>query len=64
MAKIEMPSVLIHTNWQYDKNGILLGAMDEKDAVRARQLLKNNQLISVQSGHGFHFEKPEEFINI
>ncbi|MGA8943797.1 MAG: alpha/beta hydrolase [Thermoactinomyces sp.] len=64
LAKIEIPSVLIHTNWQYDQNGILLGAMDGKDASRAYQLLKNSERIRVDSGHGFHFEKPEEFIKI
>ncbi|MEG6511752.1 alpha/beta hydrolase [Desulforamulus ruminis] len=64
LSKITCPSVLIHTNWSYDKHGILLAAMDEKDADRAHSLLKNDALINVKSGHGFHFEKPKDFIKI
>lgn len=32
LQKITCPSVFIHTNWEYDKNGILLGALDGDDA--------------------------------
>ncbi|WP_041275262.1 hypothetical protein [Desulforamulus ruminis] len=62
--KITCPSVLIHTNWSYDKNGILLAAMDEKDADHTHSLLKNDTFINVKSGHEFHFEKPKDFIKI
>ncbi|GAA5343921.1 pimeloyl-ACP methyl ester carboxylesterase [Planifilum fimeticola] len=64
LKKIEKPTVLILANWSYDENGILLAAMDEKDARRAHTLLKNNRLIKVDSGHNFHFEKPREFVRI
>ncbi len=64
LERINSPSVLIHTSWSYDANGILLGAMDESDAQRAHSLVKNNELIDVVSGHDFHFEQPEEFIQI
>ncbi len=63
LKKISCPSVLIHTSWQY-KDGYLLGAMDEKDAERAHRDIKNNKLINVVSGHGFHFEKPDDYIQI
>ncbi|MDP4153313.1 MAG: alpha/beta hydrolase [Bacillota bacterium] len=64
LSRINCPSVLIHTSWSYDKNGILLAAMDENDATRAHSLIKNNELIEVKSGHGFHDEKPKDFIKI
>lgn len=64
LSEIDCPSVLIHTSWSYDDQGILLAAMDEKDANLAHSLIKNNTLITVKSGHGFHFEKPQEFIKI
>ena len=64
LAKIHVPAVLIHTNWSYNADGILMAAMDDKDAERARSLINDVQFFKVDSGHGFHFEKPGEFIQI
>jgi pimeloyl-ACP methyl ester carboxylesterase len=64
LARIKCPSILIHTSWSYSEDGILLGAMSGEDAQRAHQLIAGNKLIEVKSGHGFHFEKPKEFIRI
>jgi pimeloyl-ACP methyl ester carboxylesterase len=64
LSRIDCPSVLIHTSWSYDPNGMLLAAMSGEDAARAHSLIKGNALINVVSGHDFHFEKPKEFIHI
>lgn len=64
LANITAPAVLIHTNWQYDADGILMAAMDDKDAARACALIPNVQFYKVDSGHGFHFEKPNDFVRI
>lgn len=64
LSNIHVPAVLIHTNWSYDTNGILLAAMDARDAERARSLIQGVQFFKVNSGHGFHFEKPGDFIKI
>lgn len=64
LRNIEVPAVLIHANWSYDDDGILLAAMDGDDAERARSLIPDVQFYRVDSGHGFHFEKPREFIRI
>lgn len=64
LKKIKCPSVLIHASWSYDENGILLAAMDGKDASRAHSLIKNNELIDIKSGHGVHVEKPKDFTRI
>lgn len=64
LAQITCPSVLIHTNWSYDANGILLAAMDDQDAERAHSLIKDNVLVDIRSGHDSHYEKPQEFIRI
>lgn len=64
LRNIRVPSVLIHTNWSYDDNGILLAAMDGDDAERAQSLIQDVVFYKVDSGHGFHFEKPHEFIQI
>jgi len=64
LRSIHVPSVLIHTNWSYDENGTLLAAMDAEDAERARSLMRDVVFYKVDSGHGFHFENPKEFIKI
>lgn len=64
LERISSPAVLIHTNWSHDEDGILMAAMDEQDAAKARALIPDVQFYKVASGHGFHFEKPAEFIQI
>lgn len=64
LVRINCPSVLIHTSWSYSDDGILLAAMSGDDAQRAHQLIAGNKLVTVKSGHGFHDEKPKEFIKI
>ncbi|WP_433432970.1 alpha/beta fold hydrolase [Nonomuraea sp. CA-141351] len=38
--------------------------MSANDARQARSLLKDVQFYQVDSGHGFHFERPDEFNDI
>ncbi len=64
LLNIHLPSALIHANWSYDENEILLAAMDADDAALARSLLREVEYYQVDSGHGIHFEKPAEFIEI
>ena len=64
LKHIAVPAVLIHTNWSYDERGILLAAMDGNDAESARSLIEDVEFFKVDSGHGFHFENPEYFIQI
>ena len=63
LGRIQCPSVLIHTNWHYE-DGILMGAMSGEDAERAHSLIGGNELIKVDSGHDFHYDKPEDFVRI
>ncbi|SEF66299.1 alpha/beta fold hydrolase [Sphingobacterium lactis] len=68
LAQVRCPSTLIFaksSKWKsHDENGILMAAMSTDDAQRAHELLPNNELITVDSGHGVHNEKPVEFIGI
>ena len=64
LATLEMPVVLIHANWSYDEDGILMAAMDEADAQRAVDCIPNVRFVRVNSGHGFHFEKPKQFVQL
>jgi pimeloyl-ACP methyl ester carboxylesterase len=64
LARIAVPAVLIHTNWSYDGNGILLAAMNGEDAERARSLIDDVEFHKVDTGHNFHFEDSEHFTQI
>jgi len=64
LRALDVPAVLIHANWKYDDDGILMAAMDDEDARRARELMSDVEFIRVDSGHGFHWEKPGEFAQI
>lgn len=64
LTRIQSPAVLVHTNWSYNEDGILMAAMDDKDAERARSLIADVQFYKADSGHAFHFEKPGEFVKI
>ncbi|MBN1926249.1 MAG: alpha/beta hydrolase [Prolixibacteraceae bacterium] len=64
ISRINCPSVLIHANWKYGADGVLLGAMSDEDASKAHSLIKDNVLLEVKSGHSVSFDKPEEMIKI
>lgn len=64
LSRINLPAILMHTNWQVDSNGILLAAMSGEDAERAHRLINDVEFFKVNSGHGFHFEKPNQFVQI
>ncbi|TNC29054.1 alpha/beta fold hydrolase [Amycolatopsis alkalitolerans] len=64
LSRITVPALLIHTNWSYDADGILLAAMSGEDAERARSLLRDVEFHKVGSGHNFHFEDPRRFTRL
>lgn len=62
LSRIICPTVLIHTKWSIDENGILMAAMSGEDAERANSLMKNSTIFHIDSGHDSHLEKPKEFL--
>lgn len=69
---ISCPAVLLHVApgrqtapGYYDANGILLSAMDEKDARRAAELIGGCELIGgFKSAHDIHADCPEQFTQV
>ena len=69
LKAVRCPSILLHAahpsnmRGYYDDRGVLLGAMDDRDASRVHSLLSRNTLVdNVKSGHNIHSERPEVFI--
>lgn len=61
LSAISRPTLLLHCDWQ-TRDGILLGAMDDADAARAELLIPDVRAERVAAGHGFHVERPREFV--
>lgn len=62
LKAIRPPVTLVHTKVQYDDEGILMAAMGEEEASRARGLLVGVQFVKVETGHEFHQEDPAHFV--
>ncbi len=70
LAEIECPTIILHVAPSketapsyYDENGILLSAMDEKDAEEVHSLIRGSVLKSgYESNHDIHADLPEQFI--
>lgn len=71
LSEIECPTIILHvapsketTPSYYDEKGILLSAMDEKDAEEVHTLIKNSTLKSgYESSHDIHADLPEQFVD-
>ncbi|GGM49622.1 alpha/beta fold hydrolase [Microbacterium saperdae] len=61
LEKVLQPSILVHANWRITDAGILEGAMTDDDAARACDRMADCVIERVDTGHGFHFEKPADF---
>ncbi len=72
LKNIQSPTIVMHVApnkltapGYYDANGILLAAMDEKDAQRVVDLVPNSQYIGgFQSAHDIHADLPDEYIEV
>lgn len=72
LREMACPTVILHVAPSketapsyYDKKGILLSAMDEKDAEEVKNLIKGSILKSgYESSHDIHADLPEQFIDV
>lgn len=72
LAQIQCPTLVLHVAppeqtapSYYDDQGILLAAMDEKDAERVHDLISNSQLKSgFESSHDIHADLPDNFVEV
>lgn len=64
LRKITCPTLLLHANYSWLKDGTLYGAMSQEDADRAMSMLTNGTYLRVDSGHVIHLEHPDRFVTI
>ena len=61
LKKVKCPLLVLHANWhRYEKWG-LVGAMDDDDAARIKQLAPHSQYKKIPANHVIHMYKPKEF---
>lgn len=64
LSKINVPSVYIKAATQYGEDGVLYAANSDEDAGKVHELIKENEMITIHSGHDIHFEHPDKFIQV
>lgn len=63
LQKIKLPLLILHSNWYRTQKG-LIGAMDDNDAIMAKEMAPHAIYLRINAGHGIHSEKPKELSNI
>lgn len=63
LAKISVPTMLIHANYSWVDGDILYGAMDQDDADKAMSCLPDGIHKRVDATHVTHLDKPQEFVD-
>lgn len=62
LKRIKCPLLVLHATWhRYEKYG-LVGAMDDDDAARIKQLVPHSLYEKIPANHVIHMYKPEEFV--
>ncbi|MDD3739080.1 MAG: alpha/beta hydrolase [Lentimicrobiaceae bacterium] len=72
LSNIQSPTVVMHVAPNeatapeyYDKNGVLLAAMDEKDAQKVVDLVPKSKYVGgFKSYHNIHADLPDEYIQV
>lgn len=64
LRAIKAPTILVHTKVAYDKDGTLMAAMGEEEAARARGLIRQVEFVKVETGHGFHGEDSDHYLQL
>lgn len=70
LKEITVPTCILHVKppkntapSYYNKDGLLISAMDEKDAKRVKELIKGSTLIEgFDSMHDIHGDQPKEYL--
>jgi pimeloyl-ACP methyl ester carboxylesterase len=61
LKRLACPLLVLHATWhRYEKYG-LVGAMDDEDAARIKQLVPDSQYKKIPANHVIHMYKPHEF---
>ena len=63
LSRVECPTLIIHADWYRTGKG-LVGAMDEADAKRARELVPHAKYVRLNTRHVTHSGAPKKFVEL
>ncbi|MFX1417188.1 MAG: alpha/beta fold hydrolase, partial [Promethearchaeota archaeon] len=62
LKRAKCPMILLHANWLRHSDYGLVGAMDDNDAARAREIAPEMHFKRIDSDHVIHSQNPELFV--
>jgi pimeloyl-ACP methyl ester carboxylesterase len=62
LRRITCPLLVLHADWHRSERYGLVGAMDDDDAARIRQLAPHARYRRIPANHVIHMFKPREFV--
>ena len=63
LSRVKCPVLIIHADWYRTEKG-LVGAMDDKDAERALDLLPQVEYVRLKTRHVTHSGAPKDFVSL
>lgn len=64
LRRISVPATYVHTRVRYGDDGIMQAAASHEEAARAAAAIPGVVLHEADSGHGFHWEKPADYVQL
>ncbi len=64
LKKVKCPAILVQATWFRSPKLGLAGAMDDKDAKKAREILPELEYKKVDAPHAIHLGKPKLYLDI
>jgi pimeloyl-ACP methyl ester carboxylesterase len=62
LSRVRCPMLVLHADWfRHPRHG-LVGAMDDHDAARIRQLVPHVRYQRISANHVIHFFKPRQYV--
>ncbi|OYN97362.1 alpha/beta hydrolase [Enemella evansiae] len=64
LRAIGVPATLVHTRVRHAADGILMAAMGDAEAARARSSIDRVEFVKADTGHDFHGADPKRFVDL
>jgi pimeloyl-ACP methyl ester carboxylesterase len=62
LRRVRCPLLVLHADWHRFPTHGLVGAMDDDDAARIRELVPHSQYQKIPANHVIHMYKPDQFV--
>jgi pimeloyl-ACP methyl ester carboxylesterase len=62
LKRVECPMLVLHANWRRLSQHGLVGAMDDEDAARIRELVPHSRYVRVAANHVIHMFQPKRYV--